>query len=68
MNARDRIAAAEVKFSELTGGGRELVEAASEPQFKFCDGEITKTWSAAADHAERIVTRTEETIRKNSGN
>lgn len=68
MNARDRITAAEIKFDELTGGGRDLVTAASEPQFQFCDGTTTKTWTEAAETAERIVARTEESIRKNSGN
>lgn len=66
MNARERLTAAEVKFDEMTGGGRDLVTAASEPQFQFCDGTTTKTWAEAAEHAERIVRNTAETIERNT--
>lgn len=54
-NHANRLHAAEAAFDMLTDGARELITAASEPEFRFYDGEIVKGYAAAADRAEREV-------------
>lgn len=52
---RERLYAAEAEFDRLTGGGRDLITAASQPSFQFFDGETVTGWEAAADRAEQHV-------------
>ena len=63
-NHADRLHAAEAVFDMLTDGARELITAASEPEFRFYDGEIVKGYAAAADKAERTVRDLTETLNK----
>jgi len=64
-SARDRLDAAELKFDDLTQGGRDLVDQ-SGTRYRFADGEEVTGVKAAADHAEQIVRRTAEQIRRNT--
>jgi len=64
MNNADRLHAAEAAFDMLTGGGRDLITAATEPTFQFYDGEIVKGYGAAADRAEREVRNLTDKINK----
>lgn len=62
-SARNRLEAAEVRFDELTQGGRDLVDQ-SGTTYRFSDGATARGIQAAATYAEQVVSRTEAQIRR----